>query len=135
VHGRSQSREVIWHRTVRCRKKTKLQRLGDVVAHRKRNSVCPVAHRTVRCAHRQQPSLMATRWLVAINTTQPAISRCGSPSNISRHIIDISKPYQPPPFIDLSHTQDLGHKKASQVPQKRDQAKESYSCEFSDSAL
>jgi hypothetical protein len=30
---------------------------------------CPVAHRTVRCAHRQQPSPTATIWLVAINTT------------------------------------------------------------------
>jgi hypothetical protein len=28
-----------------------------------------VAHRTVRCAHRQQPSPTATIWLVAINTT------------------------------------------------------------------
>jgi hypothetical protein len=30
---------------------------------------CPVAHRTVRCAHRQQTSLTATFWMVAINTT------------------------------------------------------------------
>jgi hypothetical protein len=30
---------------------------------------CPVAHPTVRCAHRQQPSPTATIWLVAINTT------------------------------------------------------------------
>jgi hypothetical protein len=30
---------------------------------------CPVAHRTVRCAHRQQPSPTAPIWLVAINTT------------------------------------------------------------------
>jgi hypothetical protein len=30
---------------------------------------CPVAHRTVRCAHRQQLSPTATIWLVAINTT------------------------------------------------------------------
>jgi hypothetical protein len=30
---------------------------------------CPVAHRTVRCAHRQQPSPTTTIWLVAINTT------------------------------------------------------------------
>jgi hypothetical protein len=30
---------------------------------------CPVAHRTVWCAHRQQPSPTATIWLVAINTT------------------------------------------------------------------
>jgi hypothetical protein len=30
---------------------------------------CPVAHRTVRCAHRQQPSPTTTFWMVAINTT------------------------------------------------------------------
>jgi hypothetical protein len=30
---------------------------------------CPVAHRTVQCAHRQQSSPAATIWLVAINTT------------------------------------------------------------------
>jgi hypothetical protein len=29
----------------------------------------PVVHRTVRCAHPQQPSPTATIWLVAINTT------------------------------------------------------------------
>jgi hypothetical protein len=29
---------------------------------------CPVAHRTVRCAHRQQPSPTACWWLRAINT-------------------------------------------------------------------
>jgi hypothetical protein len=36
---------------------------------RRRTGHCPVAHRTVRCAHRQQPSPTATIWLVAINTT------------------------------------------------------------------
>jgi hypothetical protein len=30
---------------------------------------CPVAHWTVRCAHRQQTSSTATFWMVAINTT------------------------------------------------------------------
>jgi hypothetical protein len=34
-----------------------------------RTGHCPVAHRTVRCAHRQQPSPTTTIWLVAINTT------------------------------------------------------------------
>jgi hypothetical protein len=32
---------------------------------------CPVAHQTVRCAHRQQPSPTAIWWLRAINTPQP----------------------------------------------------------------
>jgi hypothetical protein len=70
---------------------------------------CPVAHRTVRCAHRQQPSPTATIWLVAINTIQPATSRCGSPRNIPSYLVDIFKPSQPPLFIDPSYTQDLDH--------------------------
>jgi hypothetical protein len=85
-----------------------------------RTGHCPVAHRTVRCAHRQQPSPTATIWLVAIsptatiwlvaiNTTQTATWRDGSPSNIQSHIVDIFNPSQPPLFIDPSYTQDLDH--------------------------
>jgi hypothetical protein len=40
-------------------------------AHRTVNKTCPVWHRTVRCAHRQQPSPTACWWLRAINTPQP----------------------------------------------------------------
>jgi hypothetical protein len=69
----------------------------------RRTGHCPVAHRTVRCAHRQQTSPTATIWLVAINTT----SRCGSPSNIPSHLVDILKPSHPPLFIGPSYTQDL----------------------------
>jgi hypothetical protein len=43
----------------------------------RRTGQCPVAHRTVRCAHRQQTSPTATIWLVSINTTQPATSSEG----------------------------------------------------------
>jgi hypothetical protein len=32
---------------------------------------CPVAHRTVQCAHRQQPPQRLNWWLRAINTPQP----------------------------------------------------------------
>jgi hypothetical protein len=42
-----------------------------VAGHRTRNSACPVAHRTVRCAHRQQPPQRLWKWLGAINTPQP----------------------------------------------------------------
>jgi hypothetical protein len=42
--------------------------LGDVAAHRMVNRTCPVAHRTVRCAHRQQPPQLLLWWLRAINT-------------------------------------------------------------------
>jgi hypothetical protein len=34
----------------------------------RRTEKCPMAHRTVRCAHWQQPSPMACRWLRVINT-------------------------------------------------------------------
>jgi hypothetical protein len=40
---------------------------------------CPVVHRTVRCAHRQQPSPTATIWLVAINTTPTGHFKGGEP--------------------------------------------------------
>jgi hypothetical protein len=35
---------------------------------------CPVHHRTVWCAHRQQTPPMARKWLEAINTPQPSPS-------------------------------------------------------------
>jgi hypothetical protein len=41
---------------------------GNVVAHRTVYSACLVAHRTVRCAHRQQPPQRLLWWLRAINT-------------------------------------------------------------------
>jgi hypothetical protein len=36
--------------------------------HQTVNSVCPVHHRTVRCAHRQQTQPTTRKWLEAINT-------------------------------------------------------------------
>jgi hypothetical protein len=68
-----------------------------------------VAHRTVRCTHRQQPSPTATIWLVAINTTPTGHFKAWEPSNIPCHLVDILKPSQPPLFIDPSYTQDLDH--------------------------
>jgi hypothetical protein len=75
------------------------------LAHRTLSGV----HRTVRCAHRQQPSPTATNWMVAINTTPTDHFKSGSPSNIPSHLVDILKPSQPPIFIDTSYTQDLAH--------------------------
>jgi hypothetical protein len=75
----------------------------------RRTGRCSVAHRTVRCAHRHQPSPTATIWLVAINTTPTGHIKGGSPSNIPSHIVDIFKPSQAPLFIDPSYTQDLDH--------------------------
>jgi hypothetical protein len=37
------------------------------------HSGCAVAHRTVRCAHRQHPLSTARKWLGAINTPNPLI--------------------------------------------------------------
>jgi hypothetical protein len=43
--------------------------------HGWRTRQCPMAHRTVRCAHRQQPSLMAVLVVGAINTPNYHYSR------------------------------------------------------------
>jgi hypothetical protein len=45
---------------------------------------CPVAHRTVRCAHHQQPSPKATIWLVAINTTTTGHFKVWEPKQHSK---------------------------------------------------
>jgi hypothetical protein len=45
---------------------------------------CPVAHWTVRCAHRQQTSPTATIWLLAINTTPTGHFRVGEPKQHSK---------------------------------------------------
>jgi hypothetical protein len=45
---------------------------------------CPVAHRTVRCAHRQQPSPTAIIWLVAINTTPTGHFKVWEPKQHSK---------------------------------------------------
>jgi hypothetical protein len=62
--------------TVRCRKRTKLQRstelwtlmVGWRGGHWTTHSTCPVAPQTVRCAHRQHPLQRLPWWLGAINT-------------------------------------------------------------------
>jgi hypothetical protein len=99
VPRRSQSRKSEGHRTVRYgtrlsgaarrqssngRSSYEPLRLGDVAAHRTRNSACPVAHRTVLCAHHHQPAQRLWKWLRAINTPQPPHSY---PSKHSKHCI------------------------------------------------
>jgi hypothetical protein len=90
---------------------------------------------TVRCAHRQQPSTTATIWLVDINTTPTGHFKWWESKQHSKsyswhiqalpttsiHWSILYTRFRPPQVI--------------QVPQKRDQAKERYSCEFSTSAL
>jgi hypothetical protein len=85
------------HRTVRCEDWT--VRCGKHAAptvtcsDRLECAVhCPVHHRTVRCAAESISfSPMALFVLGAINTPQPDISKCGSPRDIPRHIVDIPK--------------------------------------------
>jgi hypothetical protein len=70
------------------------QRSADVVRAPDSEQCMFGRHRTVRCARRQKDVVSVQRlqlWGEAINTPQPGISRCGSPSNIPRYIIDISK--------------------------------------------
>jgi hypothetical protein len=50
----------------------------------RRTGHCPVAHRTVRCAHRQQPSPTATIWLVAINTNPTGHFKVWEPKQHSK---------------------------------------------------
>jgi hypothetical protein len=50
----------------------------------RRTGHCPVAHRTVRCTHHQQPSPTATFWLVAINTTPTGHFKVWEPKQHSK---------------------------------------------------
>ena len=50
----------------------------------RRTGRCPVAHQTVRCAHRQQTSPTATIWLVAINTTPTGHFKVWEPKQHSK---------------------------------------------------
>jgi hypothetical protein len=100
-----------------------------------RTGHCPVAHRTVRCAHRQQTSPTATIWLVAINTTPTSHFKEWEPK---QHSKSYSWHIQALPTTSI-HWSILYTRfrplQPTQVPQKREQARESYSFEFSTSAL
>jgi hypothetical protein len=50
----------------------------------RRTGHCTMAHRTVRCAHRQQPSPTATIWLVAIKTTPTGHFKVWEPKQHSK---------------------------------------------------
>jgi hypothetical protein len=86
ANGRLQKRTVVnsvrqkskrrSHRTIWCIYRTRFQWSSRSKpqwacwrgTHRTVNSVCPVHHRTVRCAHRQQKQPTARKCLEAINT-------------------------------------------------------------------
>ena len=53
----------------------------------RRTGHCPVAHRTVRCALRQQTSPTARFWLVAINTTPTGHFKVWEPKQHSKSSI------------------------------------------------
>jgi hypothetical protein len=123
----------VWHRTVRCHMRTKPPTVDQLQAltTRWRGG----APDTVRCAHRQQPSPTATIWLVAINTTPTGHFKVGEPK---QHSKSYSWHTQALPTTSI-HWSILYTRfrplQTTQVPQKREQAKESLSCEFSSSAL
>jgi hypothetical protein len=117
VQFRCHSRRSEGHRTVRCNKRTEPPTVDQLQALT--TGWRGGAPDTVLCAHRQQPSPMATIWLVAINTTPTGHFKCGSPSNIPSHLVDILKPSQPHIFIDLSYAQDLGHYNQHKCHKKR----------------
>jgi hypothetical protein len=50
--------------------------------HRTVNSDCPVHHRPVQCAHRQQNQSTARKWLEVINTPQPPPSMASKFSEV-----------------------------------------------------
>jgi hypothetical protein len=123
----------VWHRTVRCHMRTKPPTVDQVQALT--TGWRGGASDTVRCAHRQQPSPTATIWLVAINTTPTDHFKMWEPK---QHCKSYSWHIQALPTTSI-HWSILYTRfrplQPTQVPQKRDQAKESYSCEFSASAL
>jgi hypothetical protein len=90
---------------------------------------------SVRCAHHQQPSPTAIICLVAINTTLTGHFKVREPK---QHSKSYSWHIQALPTTSI-HWSILYTRfrppQSTQVLQKRDLAKESYSCEFSDSAL
>jgi hypothetical protein len=90
---------------------------------------------TVRWAHRQQPSPTATIWLVAINTTPTGHFKVWEPK---QHSKSYNWHIQALPTTSI-HWSILYLRfrplQPTQVPQKREQPKESFLCEFSNSAL
>ena len=102
------------HRTVRCHMRTKPPTVDQLQSQRIGCRGWGTGH--VRCAPdcpvRPSTSSFSNGykigWWLYI-PPQPATSRCGSPSNIPSHLVDILKPSQPHIFIDTSYTQDLAH--------------------------
>jgi hypothetical protein len=65
--------------------RSKTQRCADVARTGQWTVPCPVHHRTVRCAHRQQKQPTARKWLEAINTPQPPPSMASKFSELHIH--------------------------------------------------
>jgi hypothetical protein len=121
------------HRTVRCHMRTEpptVDQLQDLTTGWRGG-----APDTVRCTLRQHTSPTARFWLVAINTTPTGHFKVGEPK---QHFKSSSWHTQalPTTYIHWSilYTR-FRPLQPTQVPQKREQAIESYSIEFSPSAL
>jgi hypothetical protein len=133
VQRRCQNRWSEGHRTVRCRMRTKHPTVDQLQALT--TGWRGGAPDTVRCTHRQQPSPTTTIWLVAINTTPTGHFKVWESK---QHSKSFSWHIQALPTICI-HWSILYTRfrplQPTQEPQKREQAKESFSCEFSNSAL
>ena len=92
-------------------------------------------HRTVRCAHRQQLLQRLQNWMVAINTTPTGHFKVWESKQHSKSSSWHTQAL-PTTYIHWSilYTR-FSPLQPTQVPQKREQAIESYSIEFSPSAL
>jgi hypothetical protein len=124
------------HRTSRRAQKSEAPTVesqwpGDVAGASDMSSV----HRTVRCTIRQQTSPMARFWLVAINTSPTGHFKVWEPKQHSKSSSWHTQAL-PTTYIHWSilYTR-FRPLQPTQVPQKREQAIESYSIKFSPSAL
>jgi hypothetical protein len=121
------------HRTVRCHMRTKpptVDRLQALTGGWRGG-----APDTVRCTHRQQPSPTATFGLLAINTTPTGHLKVREPKQHSKSSSWHTQAL-PTTYIHWSILYTRSRPlQPTQVPQKRKQARESYSFEFSTSAL
>jgi hypothetical protein len=134
--SRSQSSWSEGHRTVRCRMRTKpptVNQLQALTGGWRGGTPDTVQWRTGQ--HRQQTSPTATFWMVAINTTPTGHFKVGEPK---QHSKSSSWHTQALPTTSI-HWSILYTRfrplQPTQVSQKREQEIESYSFEFSTSAL
>jgi hypothetical protein len=114
----------VWHQTVRCRMRTKPPTVDQL--HALTTGWHGGAPNIVRCAHRQQPSPTATIWLVAINTTPIGhFKEWESKQHSKSYSWHIQALLTTSIHWSILYTR-FRPLQSTQVPQKRDQAKERF---------